>query len=123
MIERFWLSQPLSPKLSHTLYRFTFYAFTPSPSMDLIRAHVWISGQVQGVAYRVSAAKIATHLGLVGWVRNLPDGRVEAIFEGEEAAVESMLRWCHEGPPEAIVEQVRASYETPEGLQSFNIRR
>lgn len=91
--------------------------------MELIRAHVWISGQVQGVAYRVSTAKIAIHLELTGWVRNLPDGRVEAVFEGAEAAIESMLRWCHEGPPEAIVEQVKASYETPEGLSSFNIRR
>lgn len=91
--------------------------------MELLRAHVWISGRVQGVAYRISAAKIATHLGLMGWVRNLPDGRVEAVFEGEEGAIESMVRWCHNGPPEAIVEQVRASYETPEGLQSFNIRR
>ncbi|MBW4690820.1 MAG: acylphosphatase [Lyngbya sp. HA4199-MV5] len=91
--------------------------------MELIRAHVWISGRVQGVAYRMTTAKLATHLGLKGWVRNLPDGRVEAVFEGEEAAIESMLRWCHEGPPEAIVEQVIASYEPPESLQSFNVRR
>lgn len=91
--------------------------------MELIRAHVWISGRVQGVGYRMTAAKMATHLELKGWVRNLTDGRVEAVFEGEEAAIESMLRWCHNGPPAAIVEQVRASYETPEDLQSFNIRR
>lgn len=91
--------------------------------MELIRAHVWISGRVQGVAYRMTTAKIATHLGLKGWVRNLPDGRVEAVFEGEEAAIESMLHWCHEGPLEAIVEQVNASYEPPEGLRSFNVRR
>ncbi len=91
--------------------------------MEVIRAHVWISGRVQGVAYRVSAAKIANHLELKGWVRNLPDGQVEAVFEGAEAAIEAMIRWCHEGPPDAIVEQVKASYEAPEGLQSFNIRR
>lgn len=91
--------------------------------MELIRAHVWLSGRVQGVAYRVSTAKIAAHLGLKGWVRNLPDGRVEAVFEGEEAAIEAIIRWCHEGPPEAIVEQVSTSYEPPEGIQSFNIRR
>lgn len=94
-----------------------------SSQMELIRAHVWISGRVQGVAYRVSTAKIATHLGLKGWVRNLPDGRVEAVFEGEETAIEAMVRWCQDGPPEAIVEQVKASYEAVEGLQSFNIRR
>ncbi|MBF2067970.1 MAG: acylphosphatase [Calothrix sp. C42_A2020_038] len=94
----------------------------PSPS-ELTCAHVLVSGRVQGVGYRYATVETATQLGLNGWVRNLPDKRVEAVFEGERAIVEQMIRWCHEGPPAALVETVKVEYIPPEGLQGFEIRR
>ncbi|GAA2452157.1 acylphosphatase [Agromyces soli] len=65
----------------------------------MIRRHVLVSGHVQGVGYRYLARKHAERLGIAGWVRNLPDGRVEAEIEGEDAAVETMLRRLEAGPP------------------------
>ncbi|MFK4730721.1 acylphosphatase [Agromyces mediolanus] len=65
----------------------------------MIRRHVLVSGHVQGVGYRYLARKHADRLGIAGWVRNLPDGRVEAEIEGEEAAVATMLRRLEAGPP------------------------
>lgn len=88
---------------------------------DIIRAHVFISGRVQGVGYRAATADAAQLLKLKGWVRNLRDRRVEAVFEGDRATVKEMLRWCHEGPPAAIVDQVEVNYETPEGLKEFQV--
>jgi acylphosphatase len=76
-------------------------------------AHVHISGYVQGVFFRVSTARRAQALGLVGWVRNLPDGRVEALFRGEEAAVRAMVEWCRIGPPHATVEALDVAWEQP----------
>lgn len=67
------------------------------------RVHVFISGRVQGVAFRHYTLKTAVSLGLKGWVRNLDDGRVEAMFEGEDSTVEAMLQWCRKGPSSAIV--------------------
>ena len=78
------------------------------------RAHVYVSGQVQGVFFRESARERAERLGLAGWVKNLPDGRVEALFEGEPEKVREMIRWCEEGPPHATVEEVDAEFEAPE---------
>jgi acylphosphatase len=72
-----------------------------------LRAHVWITGIVQGVAFRYYTRRQAARLGLTGWVRNLRDGRVEAIFEGDEDRVENMLRWCREGPPGARVDDLK----------------
>lgn len=89
----------------------------------MIRRHVWLSGRVQGVWFRDSMRRQATSLGLAGWVRNLPDGRVEAAFEGEKQAVEKLSQWCHEGPPGARVTDVVASDEPPEGLPEFQIVR
>ena len=87
------------------------------------RAHVYISGQVQGVFFRDSARERAEQLGLVGWVRNLPDGRVEAIFEGPSEKVREMVRWCEEGPSHAEVEDVEAEIEASEGdLEGFEVR-
>ncbi len=94
-----------------------------SPSHEQIRAHVFISGRVQGVGYRYSTVDKANELGLSGWVRNLPDGRVEAVFEGTKAAVEEMIKWCHQGPRGAVVKDVAVEYEAPEGLPGFEIRR
>ncbi len=88
-----------------------------------IRAHVFVSGMVQGVGYRFSTLDTANHLGISGWVRNLPDGRVEAVFEGKRDVVEQMIRWCHGGPPAAVVKDVAVEYEAPEGLQEFQTRR
>jgi acylphosphatase len=68
--------------------------------------HVYISGRVQGVFFRAETQKAAKGLNINGWVRNLPDGRVEALFEGEDADVDKMIVWCHKGPPTARVENV-----------------
>ncbi len=89
---------------------------------EIQRVHVFISGRVQGVGYRAHTRKTAVRLGLKGWVRNLSDGRVEAVFEGDRAPIEQMLQWCHQGPPFAAVKQVQVSPETPEGLESFQIQ-
>lgn len=92
---------------------------TPS---SLIRAHVFVSGKVQGVAYRYSTVHQATNLGVNGWVRNLADERVEAVFEGSKEAVEEMLKWCKKGPPAAIVKNVAVDFEEPQGLKGFELR-
>jgi len=88
----------------------------------MVRAHVYVSGRVQGVFFRDSARKEAERRGVTGWARNLPDGRVEAVFEGPEEAVEAMVAWCGEGTSWANVEDVEASREDPEGLEGFAIR-
>ncbi len=75
-----------------------------------IRAHVFISGRVQGVFYRASTKNMAEQLGLKGWVRNISDGLVEAVFEGEENAVKDMISWCHKGPRSAEVSDVTVDY-------------
>ncbi len=72
-------------------------------------------GRVQGVYYRSYAVDKARDLGLTGWVRNRFDGRVEAVFEGEEDAVRKMVRWCHQGSPSARVERVEVSWEEATG--------
>lgn len=87
-----------------------------------VRAHVWVTGRVQGVFFRQETARFARHGGLAGWVRNLPDGRVEAVFEGAREAVESMVSWMGEGPPLAYVEEVESEWEDPAGESGFCIR-
>ncbi|BAY46722.1 putative acylphosphatase [Scytonema sp. HK-05] len=94
-----------------------------TPHSKQVRAHVIISGRVQGVGYRYATVDTATQLGLTGWVRNLPDDRVEAVFEGKQGVVEQMIRWCYQGPPAAMVKDVSVEYEEPEGLQGFEVRR
>ncbi|MEM9924040.1 MAG: acylphosphatase [Cyanobacteria bacterium P01_D01_bin.50] len=88
-----------------------------------IRAHAFISGKVQGVGYRYSTMNVATKLGLNGWVRNLPDSRVEAVFEGTPEVIEEMIHWCHQGPNSANVKDVQVEYLEAEGLEQFEIRR
>ncbi len=90
---------------------------------DRIRAHVFVSGTVQGVFYRATTRDTARERGIDGWVKNLADGRVEAVFEGPEDDVEAMVEWCHEGSPAADVDDVSAEYDDPEGLEGFEIRR
>lgn len=87
------------------------------------RAHVFVSGTVQGVYYRANTRDTARERGVAGWVQNLDDGRVEAVFEGEREDVEAMVDWCHEGSPRASVDDVAVDYEEPEGLSTFEIRR
>ena len=91
--------------------------------MGRIRTHVFVSGTVQGVAYRANTRDTAREAGVDGWVKNLDDGRVEAVFEGEEESVERLVEWCHSGSPAAEVESVDAEYGDPEGLSGFEVRR
>ncbi|MEA5620098.1 acylphosphatase [Cronbergia sp. UHCC 0137] len=93
------------------------------PVPKLVRAHVFIAGRVQGVGYRYATVETASQLGLTGWVQNLPDSRVEAVFEGAREIVEEMVRWCHVGPPAAVVKEVLVKYEPLEGLRGFDVRR
>ncbi|MBS3760871.1 acylphosphatase [Halodesulfurarchaeum sp.] len=91
--------------------------------MDRTRVHVFVSGTVQGVFYRATTRDQARKRGVDGWVKNLDDGRVEAVFEGPEAALDSMIEWCHEGSPAASVTDVSVSIEEPMGLDGFEIKR
>ncbi|PSP99661.1 acylphosphatase [Halobacteriales archaeon QS_4_70_19] len=90
---------------------------------ERVRAHVFVSGHVQGVTYRATTRREALDRGVDGWVRNLDDGRVEAVFEGPRSAVEDLLTYCHEGPERAHVADVDVEYGRPEGLTGFEIRR
>jgi acylphosphatase len=86
------------------------------------RAHVYVTGEVQGVFFRYETRERARSRGLAGWVRNLPDGRVEAVFEGPEDGVAEMVGWCHQGPRGAVVKEVEVDREAPEGLEGFEVR-
>ena len=87
------------------------------------RAHVHISGYVTGVFFRYHTRELAQRLGLRGWVRNTPDGRVEAVFEGEKEAVERMLNFCHRGPSGARVTNVEVKWENYRGeFSGFEVR-
>jgi acylphosphatase len=87
----------------------------------VIRRRVVIEGRVQGVGFRVSCARAAQAAGLTGSVRNLPDGRVEAVFEGPPEDVEGLIEWCRRGPSSARVRAVRVSEELPTGAFEFRI--
>jgi acylphosphatase len=80
-----------------------------------------VEGRVQGVFFRVTCAREATRLDVRGWVRNTADGRVEAVFEGPEAAVARMVAWSRQGPPGATVIGIEVRQELPEGLDGFRI--
>ncbi len=75
------------------------------------RAHLLITGLVQGVSYRASTVEAARRHGLSGWVKNNPNGSVEAVVEGDEEAVKLLIEWCRKGPPLARVEDVLVSWE------------
>jgi acylphosphatase len=85
------------------------------------RVHVFVSGQVQGVFYRAECARRARDRGLSGFVRNLPDGRVEAAFEGPSDAVDAMVAWCRTGPPMAAVQSVDVAEERLQGDTRFRV--
>jgi acylphosphatase len=87
------------------------------------RIHVYISGIVQGVFFRAATRRAAADFNLTGWVNNMDDGRVEALFEGEDADVDKMIEWCKVGPPSARVEAVTTAEEHyTGGFQDFSIK-
>ncbi len=90
--------------------------------MGKVRAHVFIEGRVQGVFFRANTREEANLLGLIGWVRNCWDGRVEAVFEGEREKVERVIAWCKKGPPGALVRDVEINWEQATGeYETFSI--
>jgi acylphosphatase len=89
---------------------------------ETVRTRVVVHGRVQGVFFRDSCRQEAASRGVAGWVTNRPDGAVEAVFEGDEAAVSAMVDWCSHGPRSADVDSVDESREDPEGLSGFDVR-
>jgi acylphosphatase len=90
--------------------------------MTKTRAHIYVTGKVQGVFFRQNTKRQAQSRGVCGWVSNLPDGRVEAVLEGEEAAVNQVVDYCRHGPSFAKVENVEVAYEDYKGeFADFNI--
>lgn len=89
---------------------------------ETVRARVLVSGRVQGVFFRTETFSRASSRNVAGWVRNLPDGRVEAVFEGERLEVESMIRFAHQGPSMAAVDDLEVSWEEPAGESGFSVR-
>ncbi len=91
--------------------------------MGRVRVHVLVTGRVQGVSYRAWTQATARRAGVVGWVRNLQDGRVEAMFEGSEEAVAQVVAWCHQGSPAARVVHVATRTCAVEGADpGFAVR-
>ena len=88
----------------------------------MTRNHVRIHGRVQGVFFRADARARAESLGLAGWIRNAADGSVEAVFEGDEERVRSMVDWCRRGPSGARVDDVEVETEEPTGETGFHVR-
>ena len=87
------------------------------------RAHVFIKGRVHGVFFRAHTREAALGFGVKGWVRNLPNGRVEAVFEGRQPEVDAMIDWCRRGPSAAVVEHVEVIEEPCMGeFPDFTIR-
>lgn len=89
---------------------------------EIVRVHVFVEGRVQMVWFRGGTCQEANRLGVRGWVRNLPDGLVEAVYEGERQAVEKLIAWTRRGTPKAIVTGLQFQYETPQGEIGFTIR-
>jgi acylphosphatase len=87
----------------------------------VVRYRVLISGRVQGVFFRDACRRMAREHGVSGWVRNLPDGRVEAVFEGRAEDVDRLVDWARRGPSRAVVAGVAVHAEPPEGLSTFQI--
>ena len=88
---------------------------------ETVRRRVVVHGLVQGVFFRESLRRLAVECGLAGFARNLPDGSLEAAFEGEEGAVRELVQFAHAGPPDAQVERLEVIEELPESLSGFRI--
>jgi acylphosphatase len=88
----------------------------------VVRYRVLISGRVQGVFFRDTCRRLAEQSGVAGWVRNLPDGRVEAVFEGPDEEVRRLVAWARGGPRLAVVDDVAVQSEPPEGLAAFLVK-
>jgi len=87
------------------------------------RVHLFVSGRVQGVFFRAHTRDLAQKLGLSGFVRNLPDGRVEVVAEGPEEKLQELIQFCHHGPPLAHVTHVEIRWEEPTGeFRGFSVR-
>ena len=90
---------------------------------EKIRARALITGRVQGVFFRAETQQAARRFGVAGWVRNKPDGSVEALFEGDQEAVENTINWCHQGPPLSRVDRVLVTPEEYTGeFTNFSVR-
>lgn len=87
------------------------------------RARVLFFGRVQGVFFRDNTRAKARELGVKGWVRNLPDGSVEAVMEGARDAVEALIAWCQHDQPRARVDETKVTWEEPDGEEDFVVRR
>jgi acylphosphatase len=87
----------------------------------MVRKRVTVRGRVQGVFFRDTTRRMAESRGVSGWIRNNPDGSVEATFEGSDDAVEAMVGFAREGPRGAVVEGVEIAEEEPEGLTGFRV--
>jgi acylphosphatase len=87
----------------------------------LTRKRVVVSGRVQGVFFRDTARRRAESAGVAGWISNRPDGAVEAVFEGDPAAVDGLVEFCRRGPSRAEVASVEVEEEEPEGLSGFSV--
>lgn len=83
------------------------------------RVHLWVSGDVQGIGFRSFVKEKAFELGLNGWAKNLPDGRVEVVIEGDPEKVSEMINFCKMGPKQGIVKKVQELEEKPEGEKGF----
>ncbi len=94
----------------------------PEPEPSHKRLHLRIRGRVQGVFYRAAVYERARLLEVAGWIRNRPDGSVEAVAEGPQALLDAFVAFCREGPPLARVTAIDATPEPVEGLQEFEIR-
>jgi len=92
------------------------------PPGPVVRRRVLVEGRVQGVWFRQTCRERARAVGVRGWVRNLADGRVEAVFEGAPSAVEAMIAWCRTGPPGAVVTGVEVREEPGGGEAGFRVR-
>lgn len=91
--------------------------------MAKLRVHLFITGRVQGVFFRSSTQEEAHRCGLSGWVKNLRDGRVEAVIEGEEEKVKALIAWCQNGPPHAVVKDLSVTIEAYQGAYTtFDVR-
>jgi len=90
---------------------------------EKVRVHIFVSGIVQGVFFRYWTQKVANKLGLKGWVRNLPDGRVEIVAEGKREKIDKLIEWAQKGPPSAKVDDLEVEYQEYKGeFDCFEIK-